>query len=293
MANARPFIAPLSRFGASSIALPRPEVPRLTRLPFQAVRCAATKTSASKKKKKARSNFIQYDLKHAEQFSLVDAMHYIRAFEVGRNPTSVKYEVAVRLRTLKNGPVIRNRLRLPNPVKTDIRICVIAPPDSKVATEARASGASLVGEDEIFDQVKEGIVEFDRLLCHVDSLPKLNKAGLGRILGPKGLMPSVKLGTVVTGSIGPLLKNMVGASEYRERSAVIRLAIGQLAFTPEQLSANVKAFMELLKKDIAQMSERIGKDIHEVVLSSTNAPGFTLNGEFRSANSIPTKELTG
>ncbi|KAF2467834.1 ribosomal protein L1, partial [Lindgomyces ingoldianus] len=243
------------------------------------------------KKKKTRNTFIQYDLKKAEQFSLVDAMQYIRAFEVGRSPTSSKYEMHVKLRTLKNGPVVRNRLRLPHPVKTDLRICVICPPDSKAATEARAAGATLVGEDEIFAQIKEGVIEFDRCLCHMDSLQKMNKAQLGRILGPRGLMPNAKTGTVVK-DIGGTVRNMVGGSEYRERMGVIRMAIGQLGFTPEEMQRNIKAFMDTLKKDLAQLSDRISKDIHEVVLSSTNSPGFSLNGEFRGANSIPTQDLS-
>jgi large subunit ribosomal protein L1 len=170
----------------------------------------------------------------------------------------------VRLRTLKNGPVVRNRLRLPHPVKTDIRICVICPPGSKAAEEARAAGAVLIGEDEIFNQVKEGIVEFDRCICHTDSLQKLNKAGLGRILGPRGLMPSAKTGTVVN-NIGATVRNMVGGSEYRERMGVIRMAVGQLGFTPEEMQRNTRAFMDTLKKDIAQLSDRINKEIHEVV----------------------------
>jgi large subunit ribosomal protein L1 len=72
---------------------------------------------------------------------------------VGRKPTTVKYEMAVKLKSVKNGPVIRNRLRLPHPVKTDVRICVICPPDSKYAESARAAGATLVGEDDIFEAV--------------------------------------------------------------------------------------------------------------------------------------------
>jgi large subunit ribosomal protein L1 len=291
MAHPRTFIAPLSRLGASSITVSRPELPRIALL--SQIRCATQKSPKTQpKKKKGKNTFTQYDLKHAEQFTLVDAMQYIRAFEVGRNPQASKYEMHIRLRTLKNGAVIRNRMRLPHPVKTDIRICVICPPDSKAAAEAKAGGATLIGEDEIFNQVKEGIVEFDRCICHVDSLQKLNKAGLGRILGPKGLMPSTKTGTVVT-NIGQTVKNMVGATEYRERMGVIRMAVGQLAFTPEEMQRNIKAFMDTLKKDIAQLSDRISKEIHEVVLSSTNSPGFTLNGELRGPNSIPTKALSG
>jgi large subunit ribosomal protein L1 len=178
----------------------------------------------------------------------------------------------VRLRTLKNGPVIRNRLRLPHPVKTDIRICVICPPDSKAAAEARAGGATLVGEDEIFEKIKEGVIDFDRCICHIDSVQKMNKAALGRILGPKGLMPSAKTGTVVS-NVGATLKTMVGASEYRERMGVIRMAVGQLGFTPEEMQRNIKAFMDTLKKDIAFLNDKISKEIHEVVSSSNTLTG--------------------
>jgi large subunit ribosomal protein L1 len=189
---------------------------------------------------------------------------YLRAFEVGRNPSSSKYELHVRLRTLRNGPVLRNRLRLPHPVKTDIRICVIVAADSKAATEARSAGAILVGEDEIFAQMKEGILDFDRCICHIDSLPKMNKAGLGRVLGPKGLMPSTKAGTVVT-NVGATVRNMVSGSEYRERLAVVRMAVGQLGFTPDEMQKNVTAFMDAVKKDITQLQGRISKEVHEVV----------------------------
>lgn len=170
----------------------------------------------------------------------------------------------MRLRTLKNGPVIRNRLRLPHPVKTDVRICVICPPDSRHAEEARKAGATLVGEDEIFEAVKAGKIEFDRCLCQTDSLAKLNKAGVARILGPKGLMPSAKYSTVIR-DVGQTVRDMVGGSEYRERMGVVRMAVGQLGFSPEQMQTNIKAFVEHMKKDIASLSDRINKEIHEVV----------------------------
>ena len=189
---------------------------------------------------------------------------YIRAFEVGRPPTSAKYEMHLRLRTLKNGPVVRNSMRLPLAVNTNLRICVICAPDSPAAAAARRAGAVLVGEDVVFDAVKAGRIEFDRCLCHTDSAQKLNKAGLGRILGPRGLMPSNKFGTItrdIEGTVGKL----VGGSEYREREGVVRMAVGQLGFTPEEMRTNIKAFMDSVKRDVAQLSEKINKDIHEVV----------------------------
>jgi large subunit ribosomal protein L1 len=198
-------------------------------------------------------------------------------------------------------------MRLPYPVDTSLRICVICPPDSPAAKSAMAAGASLVGEETIFEAVKEGRIEFDRCICHTDSQQKLAKANLGRILGPKGLMPSPKTGTVVR-DIASAVKGMMGGSEYRERQGVVRLAIGQLGFSPEEMQQNVKAFMSSLKKDLALLSEKVAKDIHEVVrydrlpllsirlqqqvLSSTNSPGFPLSGDFRSEASLPTKDLS-
>ncbi|KAL9607895.1 MAG: hypothetical protein Q9167_007233 [Letrouitia subvulpina] len=216
---------------------------------------------------------------------------YIHAFEVGRPPTSPKYDLAVRLRTLKNGPVVRNRLRLPHAVNSALRICVICAPDSPAAAAAAKAGAALIGEENVFEAVKEGKIEFDRCICHQDSAQKLNKSGVGRILGPRGLMPSPKYGTVVT-DVGTTISQIVGASEYRERQGVIRMAVGQLAFTPEQLSENIKAFMGAVKQDLTRLSETVGKEIHDVkVLSSTNAPGFSLNGDFRSPTSPPPENL--
>jgi large subunit ribosomal protein L1 len=215
---------------------------------------------------------------------MLTPVRYIRAVEVGRPATQVKYEIALRLKTLKNGPVVRNRLRLPHPVKTDIRVCVICPPDSKYAKAAKEAGAALVGEDEIFEAVKAGRVEFDRCICQTDSLPALNKAALGRILGPRGLMPSVKLGTVVKDP-SLLVRDFTSGAEYRERVGVVRLAVGQLGFAPEQLAQNIKTVIESVKKDMANISDKANKEIAEVVLSSTNGPGFILSGDFRDPKS--------
>lgn len=206
---------------------------------------------------------------------------YIRAFEVGNKPTQVKYDLALRLKSLRNGPVIRNRLRLPHPVRTDIKVAVICPADSKYAEKALANGASLVGEENIFEAVQEGRIEFDRLICQTDSLAKMNKAGLGRILGPRGLMPSTKVGTVVKDP-GSMLRDMMAGAEYKERLGTIRMAIGQLGFTPEQMQKNIKAFIEAVKKDMGRLGEKSPKEMAEIILSSTNGPGLPLSGEYQT-----------
>jgi large subunit ribosomal protein L1 len=238
-------------------------------------------TTKKAPRKKKSPNYRLYDLKKADQFALCDAMRYaiilifvpsspndpncsyIHAFEVGRDPTSPKYELAIRLRTARDGAVIRTNFKLPHPVKL-MKVCVICPPGSRAEAEAKSAGASLVGEEAVIEAVKAGNLDFERCICHPDSLEKVTKAGIARILGPRGLMPSLKMNTVRK-DIKVALKTMVEGSGYRERSGVLRLAVGQLAFTPEQLKTNIQAVIAQIKRDAADLSDRISKEIHEIV----------------------------
>jgi large subunit ribosomal protein L1 len=175
-------------------------------------------------------------------------------------------------------------------VRTDIRICVIADPSSPAADAARRAGASLVGLDSVFDAVKAGTIDFDACIAHPDALPLIGKAGVARILGPRGLMPSVKQRTV-TADVAGAVNELKGASEYRERMGVVRMAVGQLGFTPLEMQGNIKAFIDAVRKDINMLSDKISKDIHEIVLSSTHAPGFSLNGLFKAEGGVTPEDL--
>ena len=165
-------------------------------------------------------------------------------------------------------------LRFPHSVQTESRICVICPPGTRHEKEARAAGAVLVGEQEVFDAVKEGKIEFDRCIAHPDSLPALNKAGLGRVLGPRGLMPSAKTGTVVE-DVASRVDMLRGGTIYRERDAVIRLPIGQLGFSPEQLRDNLRATIDQVRKDASSLNDRIVKEVYEVVSGFSGDPSAT------------------
>jgi large subunit ribosomal protein L1 len=141
---------------------------------------------------------------------------------------------------------------------------VICAPGSRAAKEAANAGADLIGEDEVFAAIKEGKIDFEVCVCHMASFPNMNKAGLGRVLGPKGLMPSVKLGTVVD-NVGAAVRNMRSGNIYKERAGVIKMAIGQLGFSPEELRRNLSTFIGHIKKDAAALSDQVSKDIAEVV----------------------------
>jgi large subunit ribosomal protein L1 len=149
-------------------------------------------------------------------------------------------------------------------VKADIKICVICPPDSSAAKQALHAGATLVGEDDVFQIIKSGKIPFDRCIAVPDSLPKIAKAGLPKILGPKGLMPNTKQGTIMDNPAAAV-RAMLGGSIYRERQGVVRMAVGQLRFTPEQLRDNIQAFIGKMKEDAEKLSHVISKEISEVV----------------------------
>ncbi|KAI0005776.1 50S ribosomal protein L1 [Xylariaceae sp. FL0662B] len=274
----RPTTTAIPRFLAPSIAQTRWKSGR------QSAMLVRSRQKEKLKRKKKQQRFKEYKFatpSKDEQFSLCDAMRYLRAAEVGRPPKSVTYEVSLKIRTIKNGPVIRNRIRLPYPVKNDTRIAVICKEGSSAMHDARTGGAVAFGEESLFELIKANSskLPFNRLICHVDCEQSLKKAGLGRILGPKGLMPSLKTNTI-TRSVKTLMHEMVGAETYREKIGAIRMPIGNIQFTPKQLAENVKMLVGMVKNDIRRMENRVGKDLIEVVLTSTNGPGFSLNGGF-------------
>lgn len=185
--------------------------------------------------------------------------------------------MSVRLKTPRNGPVIKGRLRFPHNIRTtQSRVAVICPDDSEIAVEALQAGAVIAGEKTLLENIKNGEINFEKLLCHPASEAALAKANVGRILGPKGLMPSKKLNTI-THKITSAIQDTAGAEEYREKMGAIRLGVGQLGFTPRMLSQNITAFIDNLKEEIQRL-DGTKKEIKEVVLSTTNGPGFNLNG---------------
>ena len=192
---------------------------------------------------------------------------------------------------MRNGPVVRDTIRLPHPIASGERFGIICPEGSAIATQALQAGASVVGEESLFQRIRDGDIPFDRLLCHEDSEKALQQAGLGKILGPKGLMPNRKLRTVTR----DVTKAMTsGAIEYRERVGVVRLIVGQLSFTPRMVADNIAAFVKVVKSDCVALEDSTDKSVSEVVLSSSHGPGFNLNGKFNSTDqNVKEADLAG
>lgn len=259
-------------------------------------------------KKKKRVDFKRYDLdkRNFPRFTLHDAMRCVvpsrgnpppspavrilRAVEVGQPPT-VKYELHINLKAVRGGPIIKGTIRLPHPVQSDWRIAVLCPEGGEIAAAAAAAGAVTVGEQTLLEDIRQGKIIFDRLLCHESSEQALNKSGLARVLGPKGLMPNRKMRTIVT-DVAKSIRDSAGAADLRERLGVVRLAVGQLSHSPEQLKANLSAVLKKVKSEAAAISEESTKAVHEVILSTTHGPGLSLNGKVAEATDVPAEHLS-
>ncbi|KAM0561661.1 hypothetical protein ACHAPJ_002829 [Fusarium lateritium] len=294
-------MAPIDRCLASMARLSLSQTPRLT-IPTiprflapaaaQQVRQASVvRIKKTKKKRAIPKDFKRHNLNKRDfpQYSLCEAMRVLRATEVGQPPASIKYELHINLKTARNGPVIKNSVRLPHPVQSDWQIAVVCPEGSEIARDATAAGAVAVGEETLFEAIRNENINFDRLICHEGSEKALNKAGLGKILGPKGLMPSKRMRTIVP-DVVKSMRDSAGAADYRERQGVIRMAIGQLGYSPDQLKNNIKVLLNKVKAECSEISEEVPKEVHEVILSTTNGPGISLNGKLKDAEEKITPE---
>ena len=173
---------------------------------------------------------------------------------------------------------VRGVVNLPSGTGRDVRVAVIAR-DAK-ADEATAAGADIVGAEELVERIQGGFMEFDRVIATPDMMALVGR--LGKVLGPRGLMPNPRVGTV-TPNVGQAVKDAKGgAIEFRtEKTGIIHAGIGKASFTDEQIAANVHALVDALNK--AKPSGAKGTYIKKISLSSTMGPGFRVDTGSASA----------
>ena len=167
---------------------------------------------------------------------------------------------------------VRGVVALPSGTGRDVRVAVIAK-DAK-AEEAKAAGAEVVGAEDLVERIQGGFMDFDRVIATPDMMALVGR--LGKVLGPRGLMPNPRVGTV-TPNVGQAVKDAKGgAIEFRtEKTGIIHAGIGKASFTEEQLLANVRALVDALNK--AKPSGAKGLYIKKISLSSTMGPGFKVD----------------
>ena len=167
---------------------------------------------------------------------------------------------------------VRGVVSLPSGTGRDVRVAVIAK-DAK-ADEAKAAGAEIVGAEDLVERIQGGFVDFDRVIATPDMMALVGR--LGKVLGPRGLMPNPRVGTV-TPNVGQAVKDAKGgAIEFRvEKAGIVHAGIGKVSFTEDALKANVVALVDALNK--AKPSGAKGMYVKKISLSSTMGPGFTVD----------------
>src|ERR1700712_1563402 len=167
---------------------------------------------------------------------------------------------------------VRGVVALPSGTGRDVRVAVIAK-DAKAA-EATAAGADIVGAEDLVERIQGGFMEFDRVIATPDMMALVGR--LGKLLGPRGLMPNPRVGTV-TPNVAQAVKDAKGGSiEFRtEKTGIIHAGIGKASFTDDQLLANVKALVDALNK--AKPTGAKGIYIKKISLSSTMGPGVKVD----------------
>jgi large subunit ribosomal protein L1 len=168
--------------------------------------------------------------------------------------------------------MVRGVCNLPNGSGRTVRVAVFA--RGAKADEAKAAGADIVGAEELFEVVNGGTIEFDRCIATPDMMPLVGR--LGKVLGPRGLMPNPKVGTVTMDVKGAVEGAKGGAVEFRvEKAGIVHAGIGKASFDEGKLVENIKAFADAVSR--AKPSGAKGTYIQRVAVSSTMGPGVKVD----------------
>jgi len=164
--------------------------------------------------------------------------------------------------------MVRGVCNLPNGSGRTVRVGVFA--RGAKAEEATAAGADVVGAEDLVEKVQGGAIDFDRCIATPDMMPLVGR--LGKVLGPRGLMPNPKVGTVTMDITGAVKAAKGGAVEFRvEKAGIVQAGVGKASFPPEKLVENIKAFADAVQK--AKPAGAKGTYVQRIAVTSTMGPG--------------------
>ena len=206
-------------------------------------------------------------------YALADAIEVLREYASKKFDETLEIAIRLGIDVTKADQNIRGMLSLPNGTGKTVRVAVFT---ENSADEAKQAGADVVGGAELIDSVAAGNINFDRVIATPDMMPKMSK--IARVLGPKGLMPNPKLGTVTNNVADAVKTAKAGQIEYRaEKKGIIHAGIGKMSFTTDKLVENAVALIDQLKKVKPASSK--GQYILGVSVATTQGPGLKVDAK--------------
>jgi len=205
-------------------------------------------------------------------YSVTDAVKLVKGGAKAKFDETVELAMNLGVDPKHADQMVRGVVALPHGTGKTMRVAVFAKGDK--AKEATEAGADLVGAEDLAEKIQAGEMNFDRVIATPDMMGVVGR--LGKVLGPRGLMPNPKLGTV-TADVKTAIKNAkAGEVQFRvEKAGIVQAGIGKASFSAEQLQDNVKAFVDAILK--AKPAGSKGTYIKKISLSSTMGPGVKVN----------------
>ncbi|KAF8506838.1 ribosomal protein L1 [Russula emetica] len=237
-----------------------------------------TKVARKSRTSKKRVRKSIYD---SEKMTLADAIHVLRSVEVG-SPNAT-YELTIKTAMPRGSAIPKGRISLPKEPKAKPKDKVLVFAEGKTAEEARRAGADIVGGAELVEGVATGRIQAT-LFLSTPTLIKTISQRLGRVLGPRGLMPSERRGTV-TDDIAGYIRRLQGTTEWKgDKDGTIRTPIAKLHYPVEDVAKNVQHFINVVKRATGNQSQSTDKDqstrpvnaIKKIILSSGQGPGIRI-----------------
>jgi len=219
-----------------------------------------------------RYNSIAGKVERDKLYSLDEAISKLQDSENAKFDESVDLSVRLGVDPKKTDQMVRGTVTLPAGTGKTVRVLVLTKGDKE--TEAKEAGADFVGGDELVEKIQGGWLGFDAVIATPDIMGQVGK--LGRVLGPRGLMPNPKIGTV-TFEVGKAVKEVkAGKIDFRvDKYGIVNAAIGKKSFSSEQVTDNVRAFMEVINR--LRPATAKGVYIKTVSLSATMGPGIRID----------------
>jgi large subunit ribosomal protein L1 len=208
----------------------------------------------------------------AKPYPLAEAVQLVKGNATAKFDETVELALNLGVDPRHADQMVRGAVTLPHGTGKTLRVAVFA--KTEKADEARAAGADVVGAEDLAERVQAGEIDFDRCIATPDMMPLVGR--LGRILGPRGLMPNPKLGTVTQGVREAVEAAKGGQVQFKvEKAGIVHAGVGKASFDDAKLVENVRAFVDAIHK--AKPSGAKGTYLKRANLSSTMGPGVTVD----------------